>query len=292
MSEEALKVDFKRSETEKKRKNGKRLRDIRRLLLNDKIKLSEEKRLELETEAKNIEETILKNSSSQKKKLERYLQYKKNKQKTMRFVELVKIKRKINKLQNLVIGALKTESSNSFGCGMDTLTKGSEDKAVMNEEVEASSEYISKIKSEIALLKKYEDYIRLSPFFKERRYIPLFSTTELDQETIAKRERFIEDVQVLKEKLRLSKLNLSKMKELSVGDSFLVQEDGNAASNDESNSHIHNSIQKIQYSINMNNTSNEKRSRKPRKAVQKGPKKNTQVVAEKKNNHVIFSDSD
>ncbi|KAH8582953.1 uncharacterized protein ELE39_002298 [Cryptosporidium sp. chipmunk genotype I] len=315
------------------RSAGQRIRDIRRLLENEKFQISEEKKTELEEEAKALKNTISKNKSSYKKKLNRYLQYKKNKQKTMRFVELVKVKRKINQLQKLLVEALKNnqieeeiqENENNYETddtkGIDNINDTDSIKDIDN--IESNPRYlldlgfsegdsvkdkILKIKSKIIVYKRYEDYIRLLPFFKERKYIPLFSNTELDSNIIERREEYINDVQELKEELRRKKIKTSEISNISMKDSFLVQDDDNLESAENLSEKCNapkKLVKKIEYSIGSNNarkSSNSKKSIKKTSEKQGKSKSNfnkypkseseTKTKIKPSNSHVIFSDSD
>ncbi|KAJ1610484.1 hypothetical protein OJ253_1146 [Cryptosporidium canis] len=264
------------------RSAGKRIRDINRLLSNEKFQISDEKRAELEGEVRELQGVISKNKSSHKKKLDRYLEYKRSKQKTMRFVELVKVKRRINQLQRTLA---------------ETLNSG-----------ESDEDEVYRIKSELIIYKRYEDYIRLLPFFKDRKYIPLFSNVELDSETLERRELYINDVQELKEELRMKKVRSSRNKTHDIRDSFL-QEDAEPEGDfsTQSPEEPKKPLQKIEYKIQ----GDSKRSRQDRKTnknknirhkrkedaklnstnyskSESDPKVNTSVS----NHHVIFSDSD
>ncbi|KAH8741309.1 hypothetical protein FG386_000216 [Cryptosporidium ryanae] len=258
--------------------DSKRLRDIRRILRNEKIKLDSEKKAELESEASRLEVSVneRKKSKCYRKKLNKYLEYKKKKQKTMRFVELVKVKRKINKLQKELISRIESKNTSD----------------------------IEEIKSRMRLHRKYEDYIRLSPFFKDRKYIPLFSNTQLDSNSISERERFIEDIQDLKEELRSKKCKSYGSKELSTKDSFLLEE---KISVDSSSPTFQ---RKIEYKIQDNNKRNAKnnpicvRDSKGSSKTNNNAKKEfknkgdnnsktgTENIEGENKKHIIFSDSE
>lgn len=275
---------------------GKRIRDIKRLLENEKFQISAEKRLEMEEEIKRLQGVISRNKSSYKKKLDRYLQYKKNKQKTIRFVELVKVKRKINQLQKQLVEALKNGQGDD--AEQRTSEKSLEDQAF-------------RIRSELETYRRYEDYIRLLPFFKERKYIPLFSNTDLDAETLDKRRQYIDDVQELKEELRMRKVKASKERDLSVKDSFLLHEE-NSREHAESLRETPNKppIKKIEYSIGGNQDKKNRRQNPPQKTKKNSNKKTpekhdkaelssasyskskSKVPPPPDNHHIIFSDSD
>ncbi|OII75479.1 uncharacterized protein cubi_02000 [Cryptosporidium ubiquitum] len=320
----------KEIKNKKTRSAGKRIRDIKRLLDNQKFQISQEKKTELEDEIKALKNTISKNKSSYKKKLNKYLQYKKNKQKTMRFVELVKVKRKINQLQKLLVETLKNKVK-EYGNQQieeDENNSGTESEIETNEVVNINNprylldltlsendtfkDKVFKIKSEIAIYKRYEDYIRLLPFFKGRKYIPLFSNTELDAETLERRNQYINDIQELKEELRRKKVKTSESSNLSIKDSFLVQEgDLEYVNNlDKHSNTLNRDIKKIEYSIGGNKKSN-KSDFKARKSnnfkknmseKQENAKSNfnnylkseseTKTKVKPSNSHVIFSDSD
>ncbi|KAJ1607547.1 hypothetical protein OIY81_2904 [Cryptosporidium canis] len=262
------------------RSAGKRIRDINRLLGNEKFQISDEKRAELEEEVRELQGVISKNKSSHKKKLDRYLEYKRSKQKTMRFVELVKVKRRISQLQRALV---------------ETLNSG-----------ESDEDEVYRIKSELIIYKRYEDYIRLLPFFKDRKYIPLFSNVELDSETLERRELYINDVQELKEELRMKKVRSSRNKTHDIRDSFL-QEDAELEGDVSTQNPVEpkKPLQKIEYRIqgssqrSRQNRKTSKNNRHERKEDAKlnstnysksesDPKVNTSVS----NHHVIFSDSD
>ncbi|KAK6590331.1 hypothetical protein RS030_162449 [Cryptosporidium xiaoi] len=262
----------------KGKQNSKRLRDIRRLLRNNRIKLDCEKKTELEKEASILEisENERRKNKSYKKKLYKYLEYKKNKQKTMRFVELVKVKRKINKLQKELVTCIENKNTDD----------------------------IEDIKSKMKLFKSYEDYIRLSPFFKDRKYIPLFSNTQLDPNSISERGRFIEDIQDLKEKLRSKKCKSFDSSDLPTNDSFLLDE---KVAINSSNSNI---TEKIEYKINNTSNKNHSTGAKGSKGIGKTSNNSKSIKNESKsrisNNirvntedkkdenkqHIIFSDSE
>lgn len=284
---------------------GKRIRDIRRLLGNEKFQIPAEKRLELQEEMETLRRVVSRNKSSYRKKLDRYLQYKKNKQKTIRFVELVKVKRKINQLQKQLAEALKERQGGSAEPGAQ----------------EQAEDQTCRIRSELIIYKRYEDYIRLLPFFKERKYIPLFSNTELDYQTLERRQQYINDIQELKEELRMKKVRASKEKDLSIRDSFLLQEEEEEDSQtrkrgDTQGGSVKKPIEKIEYSIgghqhkrsirrqgdpplpkarknNASKTSSEKHKAEFNSDnYSKSDSKTKSKIPPPSNHHIIFSDSD
>lgn len=312
----------KEIKAKKTRSAGKRIRDIKRLLENEKFHVSDEKKIELENEIKTLKNVISKNKSSYKKKLDRYLQYKKNKQKTMRFVELVKVKRKINQLQKLLAETLKNGvkkdeiNYNDSKVEMSEITNVNNPSDLLNltfSENDTFQDKIFKIKSELAIYKRYEDYIRLLPFFKQRKYIPLFSNTELDSEILERRNQYINDVQELKEELRRKKVKSLENSNLSMKDSFLIQDD-DLECDQNSEKHFNlakRDIKKIEYSIggNKKNNSSDIKTRKncdfkknKNSEKQENSKSNlinyqkseseTKTKVKSLNNHIIFSDSD
>ncbi|EAK87587.1 hypothetical protein [Cryptosporidium parvum Iowa II] len=314
----------KENKAKKARSAGQRIRDIKRLLENKKFQISEEKKIELEEEAKVLKDTISKNNSSYKKKLNKYLQYKKNKQKTMRFVELVKVKRKINQLQKDLVEILRNneieeeiqqDENNSDIDNAEGNPKECLDLSFS--ENDTVRDKILKIKSKILVYKRYEDYIRLLPFFKERKYIPLFSNTELDSEMIKRREEYINDVQELKEELRRKKIKTSEINNLSLKDSFLAQDDSDDLECDQNLNKEHDTlkrpIKKIEYMIGGNQTRNSSNTKKSSNKINVKKDKDkykdkykdksnsnnypiseseTKTKIKPSNSHVIFSDSD
>ncbi|KAK9172698.1 rRNA-processing protein Efg1 [Cryptosporidium meleagridis] len=304
----------KENKAKKARSAGQRIRDIKRLLENKKFQISEEKRLELEEEAKALKDRISKNNSSNKKKLNKYLQYKKNRQKTMRFVELVKVKRKINQLQKLLVEILRNNEIEEEINGLDQLEGNSKECLDLSfSENDTVRDKVLKIKSKLLVYKRYQDYIRLLPFFKERKYIPLFSNTELDSELIKRREEYIKDVQELREELRRKKIKTSEIDSMPLKDSFLAQNESNGSECDQNLNKKHDSlkgaVKKIEYVIGGNqtrNTSHKKKSSnkinvkdknkyKDKSNLNKYPpisESETNTKIKPSNSHVIFSDSD
>ncbi|POM85087.1 hypothetical protein CmeUKMEL1_15640 [Cryptosporidium meleagridis] len=304
----------KENKAKKARSAGQRIRDIKRLLENKKFQISEEKRLELEEEAKALKDRISKNNSSNKKKLNKYLQYKKNRQKTMRFVELVKVKRKINQLQKLLVEILRNNEIEEEINGLDQLEGNSKECLDLSfSENDTVRDKVLKIKSKLLVYKRYQDYIRLLPFFKERKYIPLFSNTELDSELIKRREEYIKDVQELREELRRKKIKTSEIDSMPLKDSFLAQNESNGSECDQNLNKKHDglkgAVKKIEYVIGGNqtrNTSHKKKSSnkinvkdknkyKDKSNLNKYPpisESETNTKIKPSNSHVIFSDSD
>ncbi|KAL7065884.1 hypothetical protein ACR3K2_36690 [Cryptosporidium serpentis] len=267
----------------------KRYRDLKRLLSRENLQIPQEARESLRLEFKKLEDIMSRGGkSNHEKKIARYLEYRKNKDKKVKFTELVKVKRQLNRIQHKLADLIE---NNNFS---------------------TDSEELDKLKSEMIKYSKLQDYIRLYSYSKQKWYIPLFPSTQLDDNTTQKREYLIEEIQKIKKELRIRKIKSYKKYDHKEKDTFLIFDEGkNIEDSKLTDSEIMNKdesslnykINKINYIIKDSNIQANKLQRKVNKRLDKVDKKkifrdeNPKPMKMnknegKQNTYIVFEDSD
>ncbi|EEA04704.1 uncharacterized protein CMU_037690 [Cryptosporidium muris RN66] len=267
----------------------KRYRDLKRLLSRENLQIPQEARESLQLEFKKLEDIMARGGkSNHEKKIARYLEYRRNRDKKMRFTELVKVKRQLNRIQHKLADLI---GNNNFS---------------------TDSQELDKLKSEMIKYSKLQDYIRLYNYSKQKWYIPLFPSTQLDDNITQKRDYLIEEIQKIKKELRIRKMKPYTKYGHKEKDIFLIFDEGkNIEDSKLAESEIMNKDEssvnykgnKINYIIKDSNVQVNKLQKKVNKRLDKVDKKKTfrdenpkpmkmNKNEGKQNTHIVFEDSD